>query len=82
MKAVILAGEFGARSSEETDVRPKSMIEIGGNPVLWHIMCPLEAAVVFWLCDLLPPPNAAHSGGGFLRPIQSLELNLSLQQHH
>jgi len=38
MKAVILAGGFGTRISEETDVKPKPMIEIGGKPILWHIM--------------------------------------------
>lgn len=38
MKAVILAGGFGTRFSEETSVRPKPMIEIGGKPILWHIM--------------------------------------------
>lgn len=38
MKAVILAGGLGTRISEETSVRPKPMIEIGGKPVLWHIM--------------------------------------------
>jgi len=38
MKAVILAGGFGTRLSEETDIRPKPMVEIGGYPVIWHIM--------------------------------------------
>jgi glucose-1-phosphate cytidylyltransferase len=38
MKAVILAGGFGTRISEETSTRPKPMIEIGGKPILWHIM--------------------------------------------
>src|SRR5260370_11760033 len=38
MKAVILAGGFGSRLSEETQVKPKPMIEIGGKPILWHIM--------------------------------------------
>jgi glucose-1-phosphate cytidylyltransferase len=38
MKAVILAGGLGSRLSEETSVRPKPMVELGGNPVLWHIM--------------------------------------------
>jgi glucose-1-phosphate cytidylyltransferase len=38
MKAVILAGGLGTRLSEETTVRPKPMVEIGGKPVLWHIL--------------------------------------------
>jgi glucose-1-phosphate cytidylyltransferase len=38
MKAVILAGGMGTRISEETQVRPKPMVEIGGRPILWHIM--------------------------------------------
>lgn len=38
MKVVILAGGFGTRISEESHLRPKPMIEIGGRPILWHIM--------------------------------------------
>ncbi|MFN2498989.1 MAG: glucose-1-phosphate cytidylyltransferase [Pyrinomonadaceae bacterium] len=38
MKAVILAGGRGSRISEETDSKPKPMIEVGGRPILWHIM--------------------------------------------
>ena len=38
MKVVILAGGVGSRLSEETDVRPKPMVEIGNRPILWHIM--------------------------------------------
>jgi glucose-1-phosphate cytidylyltransferase len=38
MKAVIFAGGTGTRLSEETTARPKPMVEIGGNPILWHIM--------------------------------------------
>jgi glucose-1-phosphate cytidylyltransferase len=38
MKVVILAGGLGTRISEETDLRPKPMVEIGGRPILWHIM--------------------------------------------
>ena len=38
MKVVILAGGLGTRISEESHLKPKPMIEIGGNPILWHIM--------------------------------------------
>lgn len=38
MKAVILAGGFGTRLSEETSLRPKPMVEVGGKPIIWHIM--------------------------------------------
>ena len=38
MKAVILAGGMGTRISEESSIRPKPMIEIGGKPILWHVM--------------------------------------------
>ncbi len=38
MKIVILAGGLGTRISEETDIKPKPMVEIGGKPILWHIM--------------------------------------------
>ena len=38
MKAVILAGGLGTRISEETHLKPKPMVEIGGKPVLWHIL--------------------------------------------
>ena len=38
MKVLILAGGYGTRLSEETDLKPKPMIEIGGKPILWHIM--------------------------------------------
>ena len=38
LKAVILAGGLGTRIAEETSVKPKPMIEIGGKPILWHIM--------------------------------------------
>ncbi len=38
MKAVILAGGYGTRISEESQFKPKPMIEIGGMPILWHVM--------------------------------------------
>ena len=52
MKAVILAGGYGTRISEETAVRPKPMVEIGGKPILWHIMKIFDAQGVkdFIIC--------------------------------
>lgn len=44
MKAVILAGGFGTRLSEETGLRPKPLVEIGGKPIIWHIMKSYERA--------------------------------------
>src|SRR5438477_4794342 len=38
MKVVILAGGLGSRLAEETEVKPKPMVEIGGHPILWHIV--------------------------------------------
>ena len=38
MKILLLAGGYGTRLSEETDIRPKPMVDIGGKPILWHIM--------------------------------------------
>ena len=38
MKVLLLAGGFGTRLSEETDIRPKPMVDIGGKPIIWHIM--------------------------------------------
>lgn len=51
-KAVLLAGGFGTRISEETSVRPKPLIEIGGQPIIWHIMKSYYAAGIdeFIIC--------------------------------
>ncbi len=52
MKAVILAGGFGTRLSEETGIRPKPLVEIGDRPILWHIMKIYSAAGIdeFIIC--------------------------------
>ncbi len=52
MKAVILAGGLGTRLSEETIVKPKPMVEIGGKPILWHIMkmYSVHGIKVFYIC--------------------------------
>lgn len=44
LKVVILAGGFGTRLAEETDLRPKPLVEIGGKPILWHVMKIYETA--------------------------------------
>ena len=44
MKAVILAGGYGTRLAEETELRPKPLVQIGGKPILWHIMKLYESA--------------------------------------
>jgi len=38
MKVILLAGGYGTRLAEETVLKPKPMVEIGGHPILWHIM--------------------------------------------
>jgi glucose-1-phosphate cytidylyltransferase len=52
MKAIILAGGLGSRLAEETDARPKPLVEIGGRPILWHIMKIYDAAGItdFVIC--------------------------------
>ncbi|MGE3780153.1 MAG: glucose-1-phosphate cytidylyltransferase, partial [Pirellulaceae bacterium] len=50
MKAVILAGGFGTRLSEETQLKPKPMVEIGGKPILWHI---LKLYASHGICDFV-----------------------------
>ncbi len=50
MKAVLLAGGFGTRISEESHLRPKPMIEIGGRPILWHIM---KLYSHYGICDFI-----------------------------
>ena len=46
MKVAILAGGYGSRLAEETEIKPKPMVEMGDTPILWHIMC---TYVALWL---------------------------------
>ncbi len=62
MKAVILAGGLGTRLTEETIVRPKPMIEIGGKPILWHIMKIYSAHGIERLRDLPRLPGLHDQG--------------------
>ena len=50
MKVVILAGGFGTRLREETEFRPKPMVDIGGRPILWHIM---KIYAHYGFCDFI-----------------------------
>jgi NDP-sugar pyrophosphorylase family protein len=45
MKAVILAGGLGTRLSEETSIKPKPMVEVGGKPILWHMVLMISSFV-------------------------------------
>jgi len=77
MKVVILTGGLGTRLAEETSVRPKPMVEIGGRPILWHIMkmdrpfrkllilTALQLAgsgFVYWFCYQLATANPTSRG--------------------
>ena len=77
MKAVILAGGFGTRLSEETEVRPKPMVEVGGKPILWHTMKVLLLAGGFGTrlseeTDVRPKPMADIGGKPILWHIMKI----------
>ena len=50
MKVVILAGGLGSRLAEETELKPKPLVEIGGRPVLWHIMKHYSTWIYAFFC--------------------------------
>ena len=60
MKVVILAGGYGTRISEESAVRPKPLVEIGGRPILWHIMKMYSAYGLNDFIDLLRLQGPSH----------------------
>jgi NDP-sugar pyrophosphorylase family protein len=69
MKLVILAGSLGTRLSEETDARPKPMVEIGGRPILWYIM--KHGALLVKFRNSRASTDAV---GGFSIPIPELKV--------
>ena len=77
MKAVILAGGLGTRLSEETAVRPKPMVEVGGKPILWHIMKIYSAHGISVLLSWLSLGTAAPVLGRF-PPDKAAGFGLSL----
>src|ERR1035441_9368541 len=77
MKAVILAGGLGTRLSEETSVRPKPMVEIGGKPILWHLMKRSEERRVGreWSSDVCSSDlESSHSRGRIRHPAVGRDL--------
>jgi len=59
---VILCGGLGTRLREETEFKPKPMVEIGGKPILWHIMKHYAPCFTMCLCAFEPLPLALISG--------------------
>ena len=71
MKAVILAGGLGTRISEETYLKPKPMVEVGGKPILWHIMKRVMAGSVMvmgW------PAKTWSTNSGITEPREAITL--------
>jgi glucose-1-phosphate cytidylyltransferase len=80
MKLVILAGGLGTRISEETAIRPKPMIEIGGKPILWHIMKNLSVQGINDFC-IATGYNGTVLKDYFLNyGSQNVDISLSLRQ--
>lgn len=79
MKAVILAGGLGTRLSEETDLRPKPLVEIGGYPILWHIMKIYDAAGVtdFVVCGGYKASMIKSYFANYYLDANDVEINLA-----
>ena len=63
MKVVLLAGGFGTRISEESHLRPKPMVEIGGKPILWHIMNTILILVIMNLSSAVVTNSMSSKSG-------------------
>ena len=82
MKAVILAGGFGTRLSEETDLLPKPLVEIGGRPILWHVMKIYEAAGVndFVICAGYKASLIKRFFANYLLESNDIEINTATRE--
>jgi glucose-1-phosphate cytidylyltransferase len=79
MKAVILAGGQGTRLAEETELRPKPLVEIGGRPILWHVMKIYAAAGVneFVICAGYKSSMIKHYFANYYLEVNDIEINTS-----
>ena len=82
MKVMLLAGGFGTRLSEETDLRPKPLVEIGGWPILWHIMKLYSAAGLseFVICCGYKAEMIKQFFMDY--PLRSSDLSINLKRGH
>lgn len=84
MKAVILAGGLGTRIAEESDTKPKPMVEIGGRPLLWHIMKTYSHHGIneFVICLGYKGYVIKEFFFNYYRHMSDLEINLKTGEHH
>lgn len=82
MKAVILAGGFGTRLSEETDLIPKPLVEIGGRPILWHVMKLYAAANLndFVICAGYKASMIKHYFASYFLETNDIEIHTATRE--
>lgn len=82
MKAVILAGGFGTRLSEETDLVPKPLVEIGGRPILWHVMKLYAAAGLndFVICAGYKASMIKHYFASYFLETNDIEIRTATRE--
>ena len=82
MKAVILAGGFGTRLSEETDLVPKPLVEIGGRPILWHVMKLYAAAGLndFVICGGYKASMIKHYFASYFLETNDIEIRTATRE--
>src|SRR3954465_3075762 len=82
MKAVILAGGLGTRLSEETDLVPKPLVEIGGRPILWHVMKLYAAANLndFVICAGYKASMIKHYFASYFLETNDIEIHTATRE--